>query len=616
MDKRLIKIIVSAVLLAAALITEHFSDVRYAAEILYGIAYITAGYDVLWDAVRAIPKGRIFNENFLMGIATVGAFFVGSFEEAVAVMLFYQTGEYFQDKAVNRSRRSITALTDIMPEYANVLRDGEIRVSPEEVQIGEIIRVKAGERVPLDGIIVKGASSFDASALTGESVPVDLKEGDSVLSGYINKNGVIEVKVNSVFEDSAVSKILDMVENATAKKSKTERFITRFTKYYTPVVVISALLLAFIPPLATGNHDFKEWIYRALQFLVVSCPCALVISVPLSFFGGIGAAAKEGILIKGSNYLEALADTDTVVFDKTGTLTKGVFGIEKVLPHDTDENTLLGIASAVEKYSNHPLAKCISESCSPSLGVISASEVSGKGIVADTICGKAACGNAALMRDMGIEEMPEYDGATVYVCLDGKYKGCILLSDIVKEGSKAAVSALRQQGIESVMLTGDKKSVARKVAEETGIERFESELLPQDKLEALSALKQGKRGKTAMVGDGINDAPVLAGADVGIAMGALGSDAAIEASDIVIMDDNPEKVPLAVNISRRTRGIAYQNTWFAIGIKLAVLVLAAAGYASMWIAVFADVGVALLAVLNSMRALKAGRKQKPVKAGA
>ncbi|WP_212935640.1 heavy metal translocating P-type ATPase [Bacillus hominis] len=580
---------------------------------LFVLAYLLIGGDIVWRAIRNITRGQVFDENFLMAIATVGAFAIQQYSEAVAVMLFYQVGELFQSIAVNRSRKSITSLMDIRPDYANVKVGNETKqVSPEDVQIGDYIIVKPGEKVPLDGKVVEGTSMMDTSALTGESVPREVEVGNDVLSGFVNQNGVLTVEVTKEFGESTVSKILDLVQNASSKKAPTENFITKFARYYTPVVVITAAIMAFIPPLILEGATFSEWIYRALVFLVISCPCALVVSIPLGFFGGIGGASKSGILVKGSNYLEALNDVKYIVFDKTGTLTKGVFKVTKMEPSEgitTEE--LLEYAAFAEVYSNHPIAQSIRKAYGESIdenAIEDYSEISGHGTVVKVQGKEIFAGNAKLMRKENITfKQPNTVGTLVHVAVDGKYAGYIVISDEVKEDSKQAIQKLKELGIKkTVMLTGDAKSVGEVVGKELGLDEVHAELLPHQKVEEIEKIDAAKRGKEkiAFVGDGINDTPVLARADVGIAMGGLGSDAAIEAADIVIMTDEPSKIATAVKIAKRTRSIVWQNIIFALGVKGLVLLLGAFGIATMWEAVFSDVGVTLLAVLNAMRVLR------------
>lgn len=579
------------------------------------ISYAFVGIEVLLSAVRNICKGKVFDENFLMSIATLGAIAIGQYPEGVAVMVFYEIGEMFQSYAVNRSRKSISELMDIKAEYANLVKgDTTEKVLPEEVKIDDIIMIKPGERVPLDGVIVSGDTSVDSSALTGESMPVNKKVGDEILAGCINNTNVIEVKVTHEFEESTVARILELVQNASSKKASTEKFITKFARYYTPIVVIGALALAIIPSVFIQGANPNEWIYRALIFLVVSCPCALVISVPLGLFAGIGGASKKGILVKGGNYLESLKNIDTVVFDKTGTLTKGAFKVTQINNVEISKSELLKYAAICERYSNHPIAKSILEEYNASnnsdieeIKIDSHEEVSGKGVITQIQDKKILAGNSKLMSSNGIvTPNDDYIGTVVYVAVNNEYKGSIIISDEVKSDSKEAIRELKALGVNKVvMLTGDSKKVADAVASELGIENVYSELLPGDKVEKVEALlKEERKGKLAFVGDGINDAPVLARADVGVAMGGIGSDAAIEAADVVLMKDEPTALANAIKIGRKTNKILWQNIIFALGIKIIVLILATIGDANMWEAVFADVGVTLIAVINSMRALK------------
>ena len=603
--KSLIRIIVSAVLLGIAFLIQKTVDAPFWVYLLiYLVPYFTVGYDVLIKSARNIAHGDVFDENFLMSLATIGAFFTGEYVEAVFVMLFYQVGELFQSIAVGKSRKSISALMDIRPDSACVVRGGEeCVVSPDEVEVGEIILVRPGEKVAIDGVVVEGKSSLDTSALTGESVPVNVLTGDAVISGSINKTGVIKIRTTKPFGESTVSKILELVENASSKKARTENFITRFSKIYTPAVVGAAVLIALVPSLITGQ--WSEWIHRALIFLVVSCPCALVISVPLAYFAGIGGASSQGILIKGSNYLEALAKTGCVVFDKTGTLTKGVFRVTSVSPVGVSDDELLYIAASAEKYSTHPIALSLREKCEKTAEPTDVREVSGEGVEASVDGAAVACGNARMMKRLGVDA-PEADaaGTVVYVAADGKFIGHIVISDEIKPDSAEAVRALRDGGIGTVILSGDKKSAVDKAAREIGVDASYSELLPKGKVDMMEKIISESAGKVAFVGDGINDAPVLMRADVGIAMGALGSDAAIEAADVVLTDDRPSKIPKAIKISRKTTAIVKQNIIFSLFVKGAVLVLGALGIAPMWAAVFADVGVAVIAILNSIRAMK------------
>lgn len=619
---RFARIILSAALLGVAVLVEKKCDLSvWQLLLVYLIPYLIAGYDTLLEAGEKIIKGDFFDEDFLMSIATIGALCIGflpgaetQFPEAVFVMLFFQVGELFEDIAEGRSLKSISALMDIRPDTANVERDGKVlTVNPEEVKVGETIVVRPGEKVPMDGLVLEGTSSLDTVALTGESVPRTIGPKDNIISGCVNLSGVIRAKVTKAFGESTASKILDLVENASENKSKSESFISRFAKIYTPVVVIAALVLAFIPPVLSGDFGgtFATWLYRALTFLIVSCPCALVISVPLSFFGGIGGASSKGILVKGSNYLEALAKVGTVVFDKTGTLTEGVFDVTAVHPETIDEKELLHLAAHVERYSSHPIAISLknaypdeADGCS----VENVEEIAGHGVRA-VVNGKTVCvGNTKMMDAVGAKWKPcEKNGTIVHVSVDGTYVGHIVVSDRIKADSADAIKALKAEGVtKTVMLTGDKREVGEYVASAIGLDEFHAELLPADKVSELEKLLDNKpSGKTlAFVGDGINDAPVLARADLGIAMGGLGSDAAIEAADVVLMDDKPSKIALGVKIARKTLRLARENTFFAIFIKLLVLVLAVLGIATMWMAVFADVGVTVLAVLNAMRALK------------
>ncbi len=616
LKKRIRRVGIGAAVYAAAVLLSHFIPQMngYAELALFLAAYFVIGGDVVKNAVKNIGHGQIFDENFLMMIATVGAFFVGDYPEAVAVMLFYQVGECFQSYAVNKSRKSITALMDIRPDSANVIRNGETtEVGPEEVEIGETILIKPGERIPLDGVIRKGSSSLDTMALTGESIPRDVEEGESVISGCVNLSGVLEVEVNKEFGESTVSKILNLVENASSKKSEAEHFITRFARYYTPIVVGCAALLALVPPLAAGGN-WSDWIYRALSFLVISCPCALVISIPLSFFGGLGGAGKEGILIKGSNYLETLADAEMVVMDKTGTLTKGIFAVNKLVPAEgADERELLEKAAYAESYSNHPISLSLLKAYRNGGKEIDAArlreveEIAGHGVCAVLDGTHIYAGNDKLMRRQGLQPMETTEtGTVVHVAEDEKYLGYIVIADEVKDDAKAAVDGFKAAGMKKiVMLTGDRKRTADSIAKQLGVPEVYSELLPGDKVDRVEKLMASKseKGRLIFVGDGINDAPVLARADIGVAMGGLGSDAAIEAADVVIMTDEPSKIVRAIQISKKTLGIVKQNIVFAIGVKVLVLLLAAVGMASMWAAVFADVGVAVIAILNAMRAM-------------
>lgn len=616
--KVLVRIIAALVLLAGAILLDKLALLpQWAMIVLYLVPYFVIGYDILWKALKGIKNRQVFDENFLMAVATVGALCLQDFKEGVAVMLFYQIGELFQRVAVGKSRKNIAALMDIRPDYANLMVDGKLeQVDPDDVEVGTEIVVDPGEKVPIDGVIVEGNTTLNTGALTGESVPWDAKPGDDVISGCINMSGRITVRTTKAFGESTVSKILDLVENSAMKKSKSENFITKFARYYTPAVCYSALALAVLPPLIRllAGHPamWAEWITRALTFLVISCPCALVISIPLSFFGGIGCASKNGILVKGSNYLEALADTKYIVCDKTGTLTKGVFQVTGVYPAPgVDKKELLGLAAYAESGSHHPISQSLKDAYGQPLKgerVSAIQEIAGHGVQALVDGHPVAVGNAKLMEKIGAA-LPgaRTDGTTVYVAADGKYIGCIVISDVVKPTAKAAMAALKENGVKmTVMLTGDAKAAADRVAAKIGMDRVESELLPGDKVAQVEKLlaEKGPKENLAFVGDGINDAPVLSRADVGIAMGALGSDAAIEAADVVLMDDDPSKIALAMKISRHTLQIVWQNIVFALAVKAVCLVLGALGIAGMWLAIFADVGVMVLAVLNATRALK------------
>ncbi|MVB11674.1 Cadmium, zinc and cobalt-transporting ATPase [Caprobacter fermentans] len=606
--RMLLRICVSAVLLV---LLQFIPTTGFFKLLLYLIPYAVVGGDILWKAVRNLAHGQVFDENFLMCVATVGAFWTGEYPEAAAVMLFYQVGELFQSYAVGRSRKSISDLMDIRPDSANLEENGEMRqVDPEEVQVGDIIVVRPGEKIPLDGIVTDGSSSVNTSALTGESLPREVGTGDEVVSGCVNLNGLLRVRVSRPFEESTVSKILELVENSAAKKAKAENFITRFARYYTPAVVGGALLLAVLPPLFF-HGGWNDWIQRALIFLVISCPCALVISIPLSFFGGIGGASRRGILVKGGNYLEALARAEIVVFDKTGTLTKGTFRVTAVHPEQISEQKLLDLAALAESYSEHPISRSLKEACKkePERSEVSdVQEIAGQGVRVKIGGKSVSVGNAKLMEQEGVHGREcELTGTIVHVAVDGTYMGHIVISDEVREDAPEAIAALKQLGVRSsVMLTGDAKAVGEDVAARLGIDEVHAELLPAGKVEQVERLLGQKtgRGKLVFVGDGINDAPVLSRADIGIAMGGLGSDAAIEAADVVLMDDHPSKIADAIRISRRTLLIARQNIVFALGVKFIVLTLGALGFANMWEAVFADVGVSVLAILNASRALK------------
>ena len=610
------RILTALVLFLALELAEHLApDVLpgLAWPVLYLIPYGIIGWDVLWRAIRNIKNGQVFDENFLMSVATVGAFGCGEYPEAVAVMLFYQVGELFQSVAVDRSRKSISALMDIRPDYANMERNGElVQVDPEEVSVGDVIVVKAGERVPLDGTVLEGTSSLDTAALTGESLPRDVQAGDEVVSGCVNLTGVLHVKVNKPFGESTVAKILDLVENSSSKKAKAENFITKFARYYTPAVVFAALALAVLPPLL-GLGPWLMWVQRALNFLVVSCPCALVISIPLSFFGGIGGASKQGILVKGGNYLEALAQAGIVVFDKTGTLTKGSFEVTAVHPQQVSEEELLELAALAERFSDHPISRSIQAACQSAPDpnrVTDAKEIAGHGVRA-VVDGKTVlAGNQKLMDQFHIpfEDACHHVGTIIHVAVDGVYMGHIVISDQVKEGAKETLRDLKAAGVrKTVMLTGDSQAVGQAVARQLGLDEVHAELLPGDKVDQVEGLLQNKGPKEQLVfvGDGINDAPVLSRADIGVAMGAMGSDAAIEAADIVLMDDDLKKLPVAVRIARKTLRIVRENIVFALAVKFLVLILSAVGVANMWWAVFADVGVSVIAILNSMRMLNA-----------
>lgn len=611
--KVLIRIIAAVVLLIALAFVPAEGWLQFA---LYMIPYLVIGYDILKKAVKGILNRQVFDENFLMAVATIGAIALGDYKEGVAVMLFYQIGELFQSYAVGKSRRNISELMDIRPDYANVEQDGElVQVDPDEVEIGTIILVKPGEKIPIDGIVVEGASSLNTSALTGESLPREAKEGNEVISGCINMTGLLKIRTTKEFGESTVSKILELVENSSSRKSRSENFISRFARIYTPAVCYGAVALAFLPPIVRMVFmglpaDFGTWIYRALTFLVISCPCALVISIPLSFFAGIGGASKEGVLVKGSNYLETLSQTRYVVFDKTGTMTQGVFEVSGIYPAALSREELVEYAACAESYSSHPISKSLQKAYGKEIDknrVADVKEISGKGVTAQVDGRLVAAGNGKLMEQLGVPyTVCNEVGTLVYVAVDGRFAGCILISDLLKPHAKEAIAALKNAGVtRTVMLTGDTKRVADAVAAELGIHEVCSELLPADKVsrvEELLARKSGKE-KLAFVGDGINDAPVLSRADIGIAMGALGSDAAIEAADIVLMDDDPLKIAKAIRISRKCIRIVYENIYFAIGIKVICLILGALGIANMWAAIFADVGVMVIAVLNAIRAL-------------
>ena len=619
--KVLVRIIIVFCLFVGLFIAEHMGgfaapgmdapEYRFLLLGIHLIPYLIIGYDILWKAVRNISHGQVFDENFLMVIATFGAFFVGEYLEAVAVMLFYQTGELFQSYAVGKSRRAISDMMDICPEYANLEADGVLtEVDPDDVEVGSVIVVKPGERVPLDGVVLEGTSLLDTTALTGESVPRNVTVGDEIISGCVNGSGTLRVKVAKEFEDSTVAKILELVENAGSKKAKTENFITKFAKYYTPLVTIGAVLLAVLPPLITGE-SFGVWLEKACIFLVVSCPCALVISVPLGFFGGIGAASKKGVLVKGSNYLEAMSEVSAIVFDKTGTLTKGEFKVAGIYPQGCSEAELSELAAYGEVYSNHPIGEALKEAYGKTIAadrVTDAEEIAGHGIRVKVDGEEVLLGNEKLLRRENITYTTcEQAGTVVYVAREGQFIGSIVIADGIKEGAKDAIDLMRRAGVkEFVMLTGDRRAAAEAVATELGLTEVHAELLPGDKVSRVEELLGKKKGKEklAFVGDGINDAPVLTRADIGIAMGSMGSDAAIEAADIVLMDDDVKKIATVVEISRKTLTIVKQNIIFALGVKILVLVLGALGMATMWEAVFADVGVSVLAILNAMRVLK------------
>ncbi len=610
MKKKGIKIIIATILFIIAIVINFNNQLINNA--LYIIAYLIVGLEIVRKALRNIIRGKVFDENFLMTVATIGAFGIGEFPEAVAVMLFYQIGELFQSYAVDKSRKSISTLMNIRPDFANVDRNGNIeKVDPDDVKIGEIILVKPGEKIPLDGYVIEGSSTLDTKALTGESLPREIKEGEDVLSGVINLNGVIKIKVTKEYGESTVSKILDLVENASSKKSKSENFITKFARYYTPIVVIIAVFLAILPPLIIKDAMFSDWLYRALSFLVVSCPCALVISIPLSFFGGIGGASRIGILIKGSNYLEQLSNTEIIVFDKTGTLTEGVFEVQKVNSIDMSEEELLKITAYSENYSNHPIALSVKKAYGKEIDedeILETQELSGLGVIAKINGQEILVGNEKLMIENQINFTKCNDiGTILHVAIDKKYVGYIVIADKIKEDAKSTIKNLKKNNIkQTIMLTGDRKNVGESVANELGIDKVYAELLPDGKvIQVESFLKETtEKGKLAFVGDGINDAPVLAISDIGIAMGGLGSDAAIEAADIVLMTDEPSKIVNAIQISKKTMRIVKENIIFAISIKVLVLILSAFGVSTMWEAVFADVGVSIIAIINALRVLK------------
>ena len=616
----LYRIIAAAVIYVPLFVLEHMGKLEFQSEmpvqfLLFMIPYLIVGWDIIYRAVRNISHGQVFDENFLMCIATFGALGVKEYSEAVAVMLFYQIGELFQSYAVNRSRQSISAMMDICPEYANIEEDGKLKqVDPDDVEIGTEIVIKAGERVPLDGVVVSGTSLVDTSALTGESVPREVTEGSEIISGCVNGSGLLKVRTTKEFDDSTVAKILELVENASSKKAHVENFITKFAKYYTPIVVCAAVVLAFLPPIILGG-GFAEWIQRACIFLVISCPCALVISVPLGFFGGIGAASKQGVLVKGSNYLEALSEMKTIVFDKTGTLTKGEFVVSEVIPNGWEKEGLLEVAALAEGYSDHPISAALKKAYEEAeLGELSmdrveqTEEIAGHGIKAKIDGRVVYTGNAKLMEEEGVEYEPcAIPGTVVYLAAEKEFLGTIIISDTVKPEAKRAIAQLKKSGVKkTVMLTGDRKDVGEAVAESLGIDEVYTDLLPGDKVDKVEALlgELGEKEKLGFVGDGINDAPVLSRADIGIAMGSMGSDAAIEAADVVLMDDNILKISSIMRIAGKTLQIVHQNIVFALGVKVLVLILGALGMANMWEAVFADVGVSVIAILNSMRTLK------------
>ncbi len=606
---KILSITVSLIVMILAILSSQNSGLKIW---LFFISYLIAGWDVLLTAVKNILKGELFDENFLMTIATAGALAIGEYPEAVMVMVLYQIGEFLQDRAVEKSRKSITDLMDIRPDYANIEQDGKlVQKHPEDIKVGTIIIVKTGEKIPLDGEVIEGNAVVDTSALTGESVPKNISVGDKAVSGCINTNGLLKIRTEKEFKESTVSKILELVEHASSKKAKTEKFITKFAKYYTPAVVCLAVLLAILPPLLIEGSQFMDWFKRALTFLVISCPCALVISVPLGFFGGIGGASKEGILIKGSNYIEALANTKAVAFDKTGTLTKGTFKVTELHPSETTtKEDLLKYTAFAENYSNHPIALSIKEAYGNIIDtsrIKDVKEIAGQGIKALVDNSEILAGNSKLMKSNNIK-IPKIEclGTIIYTSIDGEFAGYIIISDELKEDSKKAISSLNKIGIKTIMLTGDNKNTAEMISQELGISEFHSELFPEEKVQQIEELIKHKNPKTSVmfVGDGINDAPVLTRADVGVAMGALGSDAAIEAADVVIMDDKPSKISKAIKISQKTITIVKQNIVFALGVKAIFLICGALGFVTMWGAVFADVGVALIAVINSLRTLK------------
>ena len=615
MKKKAIKIVIALVLYLFTMLVKF--ENTWINNAMFLISYCIVGLEVLKEAMENILRGKVLDENFLMAVATIGAFCIGEFPEAVAVMLFYQIGEFFQSYAVDKSRKSIASLMDIRPDYANICRGSNIeKVSPEEVKVGEIIVIKPGEKIPLDGCIVEGKTTLDTKALTGESIPQDVKEAEQVLSGCINLSGVIKVKVNKEYGESTVSKILDLVENASNRKAKSENFMTKFAKYYTPIVVGIAVILAIFPPLLLPGANFLDWIYRALSFLVVSCPCALVISIPLSFFGGIGGASKMGVLVKGSNYLEALASTEIVVLDKTGTLTKGVFEVQKVKPIHIEEQELLKIAAYAENYSNHPISGALKRAYQEKIDekqIQNYEELAGLGIIAKIGAKDVIIGNDKLMQEKQIAfEKCDEVGTILYVAIDATYVGYIVIADQIKEDAKKTIEELKKNHIkQTVMLTGDRKKVGEKVAKEIGIDAVYTELLPTDKVSKVEELLKTKsaKGKLAFVGDGMNDAPVLTLADIGIAMGTLGADSAIEAADVVIMTDELSKIVKSIKLAKKTMRIVKENILFAIFVKILVLILTALGFSTMWQAVFADVGVSIIAIMNALRALRVQNKK-------
>lgn len=617
MKKKLWKIIISAILFALAFVFK--TQYELISSVMFTVSYIIVGYDIVIKALKNITRGKVFDENFLMTVATIGAFCIGELPEAVAVMLFYQVGEMFQDYAVDKSRKSVAALMDIRPDYAVVVRDRYAKkVSPDEVKIDEIILVKPGEKIPLDGIVTEGKSTLNTLALTGEALPRSVDVGDEVLSGSINNDGVLKIKVIKEFGESTVSKILDLVENASSKKSKSENFISKFAKYYTPVVVIIAVILGIFPPLLF-KQPFNIWVYRALSFLVVSCPCAIVVSVPLSFFGGIGASSRMGVLVKGSNYLEALSKVEVIVCDKTGTLTEGVFKVQKIVTNGVSENELIKYAAYAESFSNHPISLSLKEAYGDKIDdkkVSDVKEVSGKGVYAKVEGKEIFVGNEKLLKENGIEFSPSNEiGTIVYVAINHEYAGFIVISDKIKEDTYIAIDLFKKNNVKKVvMLTGDKKSISEAVSKELNLDEYHSELLPQDKVEIVERLMKEKaeEGKLLFVGDGINDAPVLALSDIGIAMGGLGSDAAIEAADVVVMTDEPSKIAGAIKISKKTMRIVKENIIMALAVKISVLVLVSIGIATMWSAVFADVGLSMIAVLNALRILKKDKKNQVI----